>query len=191
MTLLELVVALAVGGTALAAGGAVFATLVDRRIALLADADATARALAARRTLVSWVSQLRTDYSSDGALTGAHGTQRTAAGTLADDALSVVTMADGTPQQVRLFVDRSLEPSALVAELTAADALTHRLVLASDIVGFEVTYLTAAFGHSEWRRSWGGALRPLAVQMQLRARDGVALPAPLQLPITIPLASSQ
>ncbi len=192
LTLLELVVALAVGGAALAAGGAAFSALIDRRTALLADADVVERSLTVRRMLVAWISEARAGTASGEGLVGVRGTLRVPSGELGDDLLEFVTMADGVPQRVRLSVDRTGMRSSLTAELTAADGATARFVLAPDVAGFEASFATSAFGRQEWRRDWpSGALLPTAVVLRLRAHDGTALPSPLRMPITIPLANSQ
>jgi len=190
MTLIELVVAMAVGGAALASGGAVFALLADRRSAMLADAEMEERALAARRQLVAWITEIHSSTLGD-ALIGAHGTRRTSAGALPDDTLTFVTTAGERLQRVRLFVDRSTPHPALIAEQTA-DRTVVRLMLASDVEGFEVSFLTSAFGRREWRPRWdGGGLMPDAMVLRLRAADGTALPTALQLPITIPMGAGR
>lgn len=191
MTLLELAVALVVGGAAMAAGGAVFATLVDHRAALLASADADVRALAARRALVAWITQLRADDAGLDALTGLHGTQRTPNGEVQDDAFSFVTHGGDRAERVRVYIDRTNAPPALVADRMGMDGAVTRVVLAPDVDGLDVSYLTTAFGRREWRRSWAGALRPSAVRLQLRVRDGTQLPAPLAMPITIVVANGR
>jgi hypothetical protein len=189
MTLLELTVALAVGGAALAAGGAAVATMLDRRQAVLEDAEVDGRALAARRLLVAWVSNVRTGAA--GAFDGRRGTRRTPGGTVADDSVSFLTTVGGEMQTVHLFVDRAAVHSTLVADVGSAGGASVRIALAPDIAGFEVAYLTSAFGRREWRRSWDGALLPTALVLRLHAADGTVLPAPLRLPITISLANGQ
>jgi prepilin-type N-terminal cleavage/methylation domain-containing protein len=192
LTLLELAVAIAVGGAALAAGGTVFATLVDRRAAMLAGADADERALTARRLLVSWISQVRVGATPDESFIGRRAMRRTAAGAIADDTLVFTTLADGTRRHVHLFVDRASGRPALVAELTATDGTSTRVVLAVGVAGLEGSYLSTAFGRREWRREWGGgALLPGAVMLHLSASEGDTLPAPLRLSITIPAANGQ
>lgn len=193
MTLLELTVALAVGGAALAAGGAAVTTMLDRRQAVLEDAELDGRALAARRLLVAWITDVRASVA-DGAFDGRQGTRRTPAGELADDSVSFLTTTGGEVRAVRLFVDRAADHPTLVADLADVGSASHaavRIALARDVVGFEVSYLTSAFGRREWRRTWNGALLPTAVVLRLRAADGVVFPAPLRLPITIPLANGQ
>ena len=192
MTLLELVIGLTVGGAALALGGATFATLLDRRDALLADADTDARALTSRRALEAWLAEARAGTGSDDGLVGRTATLRAADGALADDVASFTTTADGDLRRIRLFVDRSAGHSDLVAEMVRRDGDSSRTVLARDVAGLEVKYLTSAFGRREWRRTWdGGALMPGAVGLRLQAREGYALPPALQLPITIPLPNGR
>jgi hypothetical protein len=190
MTLLELSVALAVGGAALAAGGAAVATRLDRREAVLADAELDGRALAARRMLVTWVSDVRAAAAA-GAFDGRQGTRRTPSGNVADDSVSFLTTAGGEVQTVQLFVDRAADQPTLVAEVGSPHNAPVRIALAQGVAGLEVSYLTSAFGRREWRRAWNGTLLPTAVVLRLQPADGVVLPAPLRLPITIPLANGQ
>lgn len=189
MTLLELTVALAVGGAAVAAGGGAVALLLDRREAIIADADVDGRALAARRQLVSWVSGVRADQI--GTFDGRQGDRRTAVGEIADDTISFVTFSAGELQRVQLFVDRSADRPALVAEVESARDSLARIELAPGVTGFEVSYLTSAFGKREWRRTWNGSLLPTAIVIKLRAAEGSELPAALRVPVTIPLGNSQ
>jgi hypothetical protein len=181
-----------VGGAALALGGATFATLLDRRDALLADADTDARALTARRTLESWLAEMRAGTTPDDGLVGRAATVRTPDGSLSDDVASWTTTADGELRRVRLFVDRSSDRAAVVAETVRRDGVVSRILLAPDVAGLEVRYLTAAFGRREWRGTWdGGALMPGAVTLRLQPRPGDSLPRALQLPITVPLPNGR
>jgi hypothetical protein len=192
MTLLELSVALVVGGAALAAGGAAFTTLADRRAALLASVEADTRALAARRALEGWLQEARAGSATDDGLIGMDGTRRTPSGNEADDELTWFTTADAEPRRVRLFVDRAADGSSLVAELARPGAPVTRLVLARDVVGLDARYLTTAFGRREWRNAWaGGALLPGAIELRLQPRAGASLAAALQLPLTVPLPNGR
>jgi type II secretory pathway pseudopilin PulG len=190
MTLLELVVALAVGGTALAAGGIAFTTLVDRRASMIAEGDSAQRALSARRALAAWIGGVRLGTAPEVPITGTRGDLRTAAGEAPNDELTVITMAEATPRRIRLYVDHALPRPALVADITASGDATSRVLVSADVAGLEARYLTSAFGRPEWRRTWSGALLPAAVALRLRAAEGTTLPLALQLPITIPLANS-
>lgn len=192
MTLLELIVALVVGGAALAAGGAAFTTLADRRAALLASVEADARALAARRTLEAWLQEVRAGSAIDDGLIGIDGTRRTPSGDEADDELTWLTSADAEPRRVRLFIDRTVDGSSLVAESARPGVPVTRLVLARDVVGLDARYLTTAFGRREWRTAWaGGALLPGAIELRLQPRAGTSLAAALQLPLTVPLPNGR
>jgi hypothetical protein len=187
VTLLELTVALVVGGAALAAGGATFTTLADRRAALLADAQVEERALTAGRTLTGWIAAARVD--ADGSLRLNTASQRTAAGTVDDDTLSVVTLADGDLQRVRIFVARDDAGAALVADVVTPQP--HRVVLAAHVQGFTVMVLSSTFDRREWRRRWaGGVLRPEALRLRLAAAEGTTLPGALRGDITVPLGGT-
>lgn len=188
LTLLELVVALAVGGAALAAGGTAFATLADRRQALLGESQREERALAARRALVAWLAETRTD--ADGALRVVAVAQRTVAGRRDDDTVRFVTTADGDARAVQLFIARDAAQPALVAELRRAGDAPRRITLASAVDGFAVSVLSSAFGGRRWQRGWaGGALRPEALRLHLEAVEGSALPAALHDDITVVLGA--
>lgn len=192
MTLLELTVALVVGGAALAAGGAAFTTLTDRRAALLASAEVDARALAARRMLDAWLQEVRAGSAIEDGLIGTDGTRRTPSGDEADDELTWLTTADAELRRVRLFIDRAADGSYLVAELARPGARVARLVLARDVAGLDARYLTTAFGQREWRTAWaGGALLPGAIELRLQPRAGASLATALQLPLTVPLPNGR
>jgi hypothetical protein len=163
--------------------------MLDRRQAVLENAEVDGRALAARRLLVAWISDVRTDTA--GAFDGRRGTRRAPGGSVADDSVSFLTTVGGEVQTVHLFVDRAAGHPSLVADVGSADGAPVRIALAPDVMGFEVTYLTSAFGRREWRRAWNGALLPTAVVLRLRATDGTLLPVPLRLPVTIPLANGR
>lgn len=186
MTLLELAVALAVGGVALAVGGAAFATLADRRADALTAADADERALAARLLVTDWLTAARVGPGAEFSATRRE--RRTPAGIVADDSLSFVTAAGGVPRRVHLFVERRAPGPALIAELASDGGERARIVLADSIDGFEAQFLSTAFGARAWRRTWAGVLRPSAVSLRLRGREGAPPPLALQMPITIALA---
>ncbi|MDQ8153408.1 MAG: prepilin-type N-terminal cleavage/methylation domain-containing protein [Gemmatimonadota bacterium] len=189
-TLLELLVALTVGGAALAAGGAAFATLVDQRAAARVDADAVTRALGVRQALEAWLLEARAEPGTVDALLGTHALLRSAAGPVDDDTLAFVTTADGETRQLRLFIDRAAARPALVVEQTDTAGAAVRTTLVFDVAGLSVSYYTTAFGRAEWRRTWaGGALLPAAIQVRLYARPETPLPVALTMPITVPLAN--
>lgn len=200
MTLLELVVALAVGGMALAAGGAAFAFLSDRRVAMMAEADRDGRALSARRALEHWFSEVWLAPDGRGtAFRGIDGTRRAHEGELADDEVSFLTAAPtplgGDATLVRLFVARlpGSDDGALVAEFRdARPGAARRVTLAEGVAGFDARFYTQAFGRTEWLDSWAsGTLLPGAVELRLVAAAGDSLPAALRLPITIPFANGR
>ncbi len=200
MTLLELTVALAVGGVALAGGGAAFAFLSDRRTAMAAEADTEARALNARRSLAHWLAEVR--VTGDGrapVFRGTDGTRRSHGGDVPDDELSFVTTAP-TPvgddaAEVRLFVarDAGSDDGALVAELRTGRAVAPmRVTLASHVGGLDIRYYTQAFGPGAWLANWAaGTLLPGAVVVQVFPVWGDSLPAALRLPLTIPFANGR
>lgn len=114
MTLIELVVALAVTGLALAAGVAAFGSVVDHRERAAQATDEIARAAALRQTLESWLGGAQL-----GAYQGAasfQGLDAVHEGT-PDDQILFQTTAPASPEarstRVHLYVDRDpLTPSA-------------------------------------------------------------------------------
>jgi len=191
MTLLELVIALVVGGTALAMGGASFAVLADRRATLIAEAEQAERAVNARRLLSAWLAEAA-NATLASEFVAVRGTRRASSGPLADDTMTFATTADGVAQRVRLFIDRRSDRPAFVAVIRAADGSEWTTILAPDVIGFEASFLTSAYGRREWRRGWArSALIPEAVALRLRTADGAQRPAALAGVITIPLAGAQ
>lgn len=192
MTLVELVVALTIGSIALAFGGVSFSLLIDRRAALLADAERAERALNARRALVAWVAEAGNRMFAQELLL-LHGTRRTAAGQIPDDTLRFITSEGGMLRRMRLFIDRSAPHPAFVAIAEGGaggdSAVTQ---LAGDVAGFEARIRTSAFGRREWRDAWThSALIPEAIVVRLWSVEGSALPAELSGDITIPLAGAR
>jgi hypothetical protein len=189
MTLLELVVALAVTGAALAAGYGAFAGVVDSRQALTTATDSVARSAGVRRVLVDWLGGARVGLGSDGPdFRGLDGV----AGHLPDDELTFTTdavtpLGDGGTL-VRLFVDR--DPRTPERGLTATLAewggtRAARMELAPDVEGLDVRYASRVFGGVRWLPSWiSRSVLPLAVEITFSPAMGDTLPALLDLPIT-------
>jgi hypothetical protein len=191
MTLLELTVALTLGGTAVAIGVAAYSAVTDRRDALLTAADGDLRALTARRELERWVASARTGAGADGVFAAYHRVVRSASGDIADDSLAFLTRADGEWRRVSLFIDRRIAPPALVADISGGAGHPRRVVLAGDVAGLEVQCLTAALGERQWQREWNGTYLPNALRLRVQAAPGSATPVPLQGTLTISLANAQ
>ncbi len=200
MTLLELVVSMTVGGMALAAGGATFALLTDRRERALHEAAVESRALAARESISEWVAGAQPATAGLAAgMRGLHGVRRVGTAELADDEIGFLTTA-ATPRSddasfVRLFVAPATAnaSSALVAEVTdPRGGDTVRVTVADRVAGLEVRYFTRAFGRAEWRDTWTStSLLPGVVQLRLRAVAGDTFRGGLQWAITVPLANGR
>ncbi|MBX9927725.1 MAG: hypothetical protein K2X99_02330 [Gemmatimonadaceae bacterium] len=197
MTLLELTVALAVGGMAVLIGGGTIAELTDRRAAEHAERDAIGRSLTARRSLEAWLSGARLVPGDPRlALRGTDGVRTTPFGRVDDDRLAFLTDAatpvgDGPATvSIALIPDGTAEGATLEVRfrsLRTGD--TASAMLAPNVSGFDVQYFTRAFGVTGWRDDWDApGLLPGALQLRL-AGDAVA--APLRLPITIPLANGR
>jgi len=190
MTLLELVVALAITGAALAAGYGAFAGVVDRREALTAATDHVARADGVRRLLRDWLRSARVGLGSEGPdFRGLDGT----AGAAADDELTfttdAVTPLGGVAALVRVFVDRDPRTperglTATLAEWGGTAAL--RIELAPDVDGFDVRYASRVFGGIRWLPSWiSRSVLPGAVEITLHPAASDTLPALLALPTIV------
>jgi prepilin-type N-terminal cleavage/methylation domain-containing protein len=191
MTLLEVTIALAIAGSALASGAAVLGFLADQQMrpATLPVVSASA----VRTTLREWTSQARLATEGDAEFRGS-------------DELTFVTMAptevsaNGTI--VRLFVarDGDLARHGLVAELTPwrrAGTPVSR-ALAPDATGLRVRYLSSLFGQRSWLDSWvSTSVLPAALELRI-AFDSTTTPgseraahALLGTPLLVVLAGRQ
>jgi len=190
MTLLELIVALTVVGTAVSAGFGALSMLADRRDVLEATSTATAHATATRGSIIEWLNGASLDPVRVGAsfqgLDHLHET-------LPDDRLTFLTLAstplevDRTLVTLRIARDSAGIAKGLVADLRDWDSARSRtLVLASDAVTFDVRYLSSLRSDDSWAPSWiTGSMLPRGVELRITARDGQALDPILALPIIV------
>ena len=213
MTLLEVIVALTVAGSALASGAAVLGFLTDQQARTGTRAVASASAM--RHTLRAWTSQARLTTEGDAEFRGRPGgampSQRAAS-----DEISFVTTAPTAVSEsgtmVRLYVATDargdanvaspdpLASQGLVAELRpwrhAGPSTT--IPLAPDAIGLRVRYLSSMFGQRSWLDSWvSTSVLPAAVELRIRY-DSTAAPddaraarALLATPMLVPLAGRQ
>ena len=188
-TLVEVVVALAVGGIVVLTGFATLATLRDRSEHAVEATTAVLEGATARATLIDWLSGARlqaTELSAafvglDAGETG-----------LPSDELTFPTRARtplGTPTTVvRLLVDTDIETPevGLVAELVGSLLVEpYRMQVLPEVTGMRIRYLPDVAGTVEWAESWMGQNQlPRAVEVQL---EGGSLPPLLLLPIRVPL----
>ncbi|MEP6729958.1 MAG: prepilin-type N-terminal cleavage/methylation domain-containing protein [bacterium] len=206
MTLMEVVVALAIAGTALAAGAAALGFLVDQHSR--PGIQDVAAASAVRTTLRDWTSHARLTTEGDAEFRGtpvrrALNAFPIATHDSADAELTFVTTAPtdvamaGT--QVRIHMQRdSGGVHGLVAELTPfrARGAPVTITLAPDATGFQSRYLGSLFGNRVWQNSWiSTSVLPVAIELRVLFDPATADPASaaahalIAVPMTIPLGA--
>lgn len=205
MTLLEVIVALAVAGAALAAGAAVLGFLTDQGSRTGAQSIASANAV--RTTIREWTSGARLTTEGDAEFRG--GVTATELTVFADDErrndqLSFVTSTSteiapaGSRVRIHMNTGDSIHTRGLVAELTPWRRSGAPVVvsLAPDATGLRIRYLGSLFGTRVWQDNWvSTSVLPSAVELRilfdtsafLSSADRAAH-ALLAEPITVPLA---
>lgn len=195
---MEVVVALAVAGAALAAGATVLGFLVDQQSR--PGIQSIAAASAVRTTLRTWTSYARLTTEGDAEF---RGTSSTHGGDSANGELTFVTTAstDVAPAgtQVHVHMQRdSADVHGLVAELTPfrTRGTPMTIALAPDATGLQVRYLGSVFGQRVWQPSWiSRSVLPAAVEIRIRFDAATVAPADaaaralLAMPMLIPLAA--
>lgn len=190
-TLLEVVVALAVGGAALAAGTAAFAIVVDRVDRVEERMDRDLAAAAVRSRLAAWVGEARLGSEGRSVFSGVDAV----ADRTPDDELSWTTGArtpvDAPRSEVRLYVDRDAETleRGLVAEFRDPITLrAERDELVPEAIGLDIRYRSAVAGSGRWLPSWiSSSVLPRGVEIRIQ-HGPAAVPHPLlELPIRVPV----
>ena len=210
MTLLEVIVALTVAGTALAAGAAVLGFLADQQNRTGAQSITSASAV--RSAMRTWTSEARLTTEGDAEFRGTPEGRTTGSALFAvrngsrDGELTFVTAAptqlapSGT--HVHIHMQKKSDTSStygLVAELTPWRRRGTPVVvaLAPDATGFRARYLASLFGRPVWQDSWvSTSVLPAAVELRI-VFDTTATTEPtdraahalLALPMTIPLGA--
>jgi hypothetical protein len=219
MTLMEVVVALAIAGVALAAGATSLGFLADQQ--RNPGIRSIAAASAARTTLRAWTSQARMTTEGDAefrgvpagyTLGGVRAMPLTpsvqlggAADTnVADGELTFVTAAPTdvatTGTWVHLFVEHdSAGAHGLVAELLPfrGRGAPVRVAIAPGATGLGIRYLGSLAGRRVWQSSWiSTSVPPAAVELRVRFdptaspdQSDVAARSLLALPMLIPLVA--
>lgn len=190
-TLLEMVVAMAVGAVAIAAGFAALAMLQDRADLTEDTVVAALAGATTRHLLTDWLAGARVrSQMMNVFFEGIAGES----GTLPDDQLvlpSVAMTALQEPATIRLFVERdATSPNrGLVAELwTALDVEPVTVQLIPEVVGLRLRYLPDVGAATEWLPDWAPRQSlPRAIEMTLIAEPPEALPPALRLPIRVVL----
>ena len=202
MTLLEVMVALTIAGSALASGAAVLGFLTDQQAR--AGSQSLVRANAVRGTLRHWMSESRLATEGDAEFRG-----RAAAEHSGSDELSFVTTAATDASEsgtiVRLYVARgdSASGRGLMAELRPwragpRTATPTVMSLAPDASAIRVRYLASLSGRPHWTDNWvTTSVLPAALELRVELdsthANGTdrAARALLGAPITIVLAARQ
>jgi prepilin-type N-terminal cleavage/methylation domain-containing protein len=186
MTLLEVSVALAIAGVALASGAAVLGFLADQNARPTSEALVAASAV--RTTLRDWTSQARLATEGDAELRGRPATAlvtRPFAGasatqlSLRDDASDELEFVTAAPTEVsstgtivRLHVvrDPNVAEHGLIAELRPwrRNGTPVTRVLDADVTTLRVRYLSSLFGQRGWIDSWvSTSVLPAALEIRL------------------------
>ena len=192
MTLLELVIALVVAATAMAAGYSALGSMVDHRARAVHATDAIARGAAVRWMLESWLIGAR--LTPEGSVTF-RGLDGETMDHMPDDELTFLTTAP-TPlgaaeTVVHLSVERDSQPPnrGLVADLSVWNGLgARRVVIDSMATGLTLRYVTGVLGQRQAVPSWiSSSVLPAGVILTLTAAHGDSLTDALRLPIVVPL----
>ena len=194
-TLLELAVALAVGGIAISAGYAALAALVDQRGRIDAATRETSHAFTLRSALAAWLAGAKFEpRGSSGAYLGIDGAHGASDG-LPDDQVTFLTAArtpagDGATI-VRLYVARTVTgaPAGLAADFTRPPGAGRQtVILDSTIAGLDVRYAPGLFGRQGWTTAWlASEPLPAGVQLTLYAAPHDSLTPLLRPPIVVTL----
>jgi prepilin-type N-terminal cleavage/methylation domain-containing protein len=198
MTLIELIVALAITGVAIATGYQAYATIIDRRSSAAAYADSTARAFAVRETLASWLSNARLTIEEDEIVFRAvEGAKRRGAVERGSADLLFLTSARSPVSAhgtiVHLFVGSDSADNGLTAELSEwRGRRVARLRLDPAIAAMAVEFSSARGSRGEMTSSWvSSTVLPPTVRLRFAARVPDSLPALLRLPLTIHLDATR
>ncbi|MEO8560970.1 MAG: prepilin-type N-terminal cleavage/methylation domain-containing protein [bacterium] len=173
MTLLEVIVALTIAGSALASGAAVLGFLTDQQTRTGTETLVSANAV--RGTMRGWIAEARLATEGDAELRGRPGRGSTRL-TDESDELTFVTSAptevSASGTIVRLYVASadSANGRGLMAELKpwrhAGAPVT--LSLARDVAAMRVRYLSSLSGRRNWLDSWvTTSVLPAALELRI------------------------
>ena len=197
MTLIELVVALAISGVAVASGYQAFATMSDHRSVAAERADSIARAFNLRATLTRWLSNARLTVEEDEVVfRGLDAERRLGRGGPPATDLVFLTSARSLVGDrgtiVHLFVAHDSDGAGLTAELSEwRGRRTARLVLDPSIDGLSIEYSSVLGERSDPTRSWvSSTILPAAIRLRFSSSLSGALPPLLRLPLTVRLDGS-
>ena len=196
LTLIELVVALAITGVAMAAGFGAIGSVLDQRGRVEQAGAAIASAAAERGELISWLGGTHLTVEEGGpSFRGLDGVS----GDSADDELTVLTTA-ATPLEtdetiLRLYVDRDERTperglTAVFTEWRGTGSV--RQELDPRVTGLAIRYRSSLLTGAAWLPSWiSSTILPAGVEVTLSGDGPDSLPALLRVPIVVPLAGGR
>jgi prepilin-type N-terminal cleavage/methylation domain-containing protein len=197
MTLLELVVALAITGAAIASGYQAYATISDRRSVAAEHADSVARAFALRETLTRWLANARLTVEDDDVVfRGVDSERRLGRDKPPSADLLFLTSARTSVSNhgtiVHLFVARDTTGDGLTADLSEwRGHCTARLRLDRSIAGLSIEFESSVGGRADPTTSWvSSTILPVSVRVRFQSNPSTSLPPLLRLPLTIRLDGS-
>ncbi|HEV7590948.1 MAG TPA: prepilin-type N-terminal cleavage/methylation domain-containing protein [Longimicrobium sp.] len=197
-TLVEVLVAIVVAGTAAAAAYGVVGSMAASRRAVERAREAALPGAGARQTLEDWL-RAAALFDGGGRFDGA---DRRAAG-VARDELAFAVEDGGAlrpgPRRIRLWIERStFGPSGLLAEVAALGPRAEppeTLEVARAAGALDVRYRTTVHDHVVWVDAWASdSVLPEAVELRVAQAQEVGtdpraggFPALLRLPVRVPL----
>jgi prepilin-type N-terminal cleavage/methylation domain-containing protein len=194
MTLIELVVAIAITGIAIASGYQAYATISDRRLLASERADSISHAFALRAMLARWLSNARLTVEDDDIVfRGVDGERRLGRDEPPSADLVFLTSARSPVSNhgtlVHLFVAHDSSGGGLSAELTEwRGQRATRLRLDPGIVGLSIEFISSIGGRAEPTTSWvSSTILPVAVRVRFSSRQSEQLSPLLRLPLTVRL----
>jgi len=196
MTLIELIVALAITGVAIASGYQAYATISDRRSLASERADSIAHAFALRATLTRWLSNARLTVEEDDAVFRGIDTERRLGRDETPSADVVFLTSARSPVSnhgtvVHLFVERD-SGGGLMADLSEWHGQrATRLRLDPAVAGLSTEFTASITGRAHATTSWvSSTILPMVVRLRLISRRPEELPPLLRLPLVIRLEGS-
>lgn len=180
MTLLEVIVALTIAGSALASGAAVLGFLTDQQAR--AGTQALVSASAVRRTIRAWTTEARLATEGDAEFRGTPAGTSVTSGTSSmrrgddSDELTFVTTAptdasaSGTIVHLYVASGDTASGRGLMAELRPwrRAGATTLISLAPDAVAIRVRYLPSLSGRRRWLESWATtSVLPAALELRI------------------------
>mgnify|MGYP002783976025 CR=1 FL=1 len=189
LTLMELVVALAVGGAAIAAGAAALGGLVDRQDTIDAQLARLDGAVQFRRALSAWATATQLDPRAGGV--EFRGVDAARSGR-ADDSLTFRSVATDLgaerATEVSLHIARDSGSQIVIATRPWGSAEPAAVLLRAPAAALDIQYLLREGELVTWIDSWtSGTVLPAAIRVRIEGNPADAHPL-LAYPLIIRLA---